>query len=493
MGFGEMPAWLGWVLCCLLILSGCKTPPEAPSGVDELQGIAVREPDTVTAAAIEPDAGQDAGADAIAETPNEAAPIDDDDGMVDAPVIFVPAEIEPVAGPETVTLDEAVESAVEVTLFAPEIAFAGEETAEVIEAIPFDVPQDITIDVPAPSSASLLASLDARERAAVAASEPVVPEPAVPLPPAPVVQAPPPPPPTPPVLRPSEPIVQNKVPAAPPVQPQNPPPLPARAPVSETRNRAIERPARTVSADTGSVVELPFEGTGWVYLGEQTGQPGIRYDSRRTDTAGQTFVLHADENGEYLLKFYRQDLLRDNIINDYVRLVVREAAATPELAALAEAPLTALAEAPLAVPATTSPAASSAASLPTAPARASVAPVTAPPVPGTETVPATPGLPAVPTPDNTADYLSSARASFDAGRFDEALASLDRYRERYPAGSDEAWWLYGQCFESPGAARNIRASVDAYRHIVRDFPQSTRRSAAQNRIAFLERFYFNIR
>jgi outer membrane protein assembly factor BamD (BamD/ComL family) len=74
-----------------------------------------------------------------------------------------------------------------------------------------------------------------------------------------------------------------------------------------------------------------------------------------------------------------------------------------------------------------------------------------------------------------------------------AIAILDQFRERYPSGSDEAWWLYGQFYEANSPSRDIRSALDYYRRLVREYPQSPRYNEARRRIAYLERYYINIR
>jgi hypothetical protein len=91
------------------------------------------------------------------------------------------------------------------------------------------------------------------------------------------------------------------------------------------------------------------------------------------------------------------------------------------------------------------------------------------------------------------NYLLQARADFEAKKFPEAIASLDLLKASQPPLDDEAWWLYGQSFEANSPARNIKAALDAYRHITSDFPQSARYDAALGRMAYLNKFYFDIR
>jgi outer membrane protein assembly factor BamD (BamD/ComL family) len=91
------------------------------------------------------------------------------------------------------------------------------------------------------------------------------------------------------------------------------------------------------------------------------------------------------------------------------------------------------------------------------------------------------------------DYPERARREFEAGRVASAIAILDQFRERYPSGSDEAWWLYGQFYEANSPSRDIRSALDYYRRLVREYPQSPRYNEARRRIAYLERYYINIR
>jgi outer membrane protein assembly factor BamD (BamD/ComL family) len=74
----------------------------------------------------------------------------------------------------------------------------------------------------------------------------------------------------------------------------------------------------------------------------------------------------------------------------------------------------------------------------------------------------------------------------------QGLALLDQFKERFPAGSDEAWWLYGQILEAGSPSRDVRAALEYYRRLVREYPQSSRYAEARRRIAYLERYYFNI-
>jgi outer membrane protein assembly factor BamD (BamD/ComL family) len=89
--------------------------------------------------------------------------------------------------------------------------------------------------------------------------------------------------------------------------------------------------------------------------------------------------------------------------------------------------------------------------------------------------------------------LRRAREEYEAGHFPEALAALNEFHISFPLGSDEAWWLYGQLLEAPGPQRDVRRALEYYRCLIQEYPQSPRCDDAGKRIAYLERFYFNIR
>ena len=411
-------------------------------------------------------------------------------------------------------------------------------------------------------------------------------------------QAPPPPaprePPVPPAfLRQAEEVPR---PPAPPsqgaAQANSLPDMPARLPAEPSGDKMVF--SRVVRAIVGQVIEIPFRGTGWVYLGELGNRRGIAYDSRRLDLVsrpggssgsvgsagsagsagsveGQSFIFNAETAGTYILKFYRQDFIQDFIINDYVQVIVGEASdysgagrynlpvdrgrvvAEPRWPPASESPpavqnpppAAAPASAPQPVPVpqpapapsqpsqpapTPAPAPQSVPSPQPAPVQPS-APVARPAtgqtaVPGQTSAPppAAPTLPRAAADDSIvpvvppqavsavdprqagvlpqnlipanaapAEYVRAAKQEFDAGRVEPALAILDSMKQRYPSGTDEAWWLYGQLLEANSSSRDVRLALDYYRRLVREYPQSSRAGDAQRRISYLERYYFNIR
>jgi TolA-binding protein len=379
------------------------------------------------------------------------------------------------------------------------------EIAEDEPPLPEIAEDEPSPEPPPPEIAEDEPSLELPPPAIVEDEPPLEPPPQVIVEDEPLPELPPPPepaipPPPPRIVRPAEPVPPPSPARTPGTGgvlplPVNPiPDLPTRNPPTFTPAPVLTSPegvsSRIVRAAVGQTIEIPFRLTGWVYLGESASKPGIRYTSKRGDPEGQTFIFQAVLAGAYELKFYRQDFIRDYIINDVVTLIVEEApAAAPMAAQSFGAPGKAVPD-----------------QAPSAGGTASTAvPAQAAPV-GTAVVPVSPADPAAAVPETAADgslsplppdtsaeaYLRKAREEYEAGHIPQAIAVLDQFMARFPLGSDEALWLYGQMYETPGSSRNIRGALDCYRRLIQEYPQSNRYADARRRIAYLERYYITI-
>jgi hypothetical protein len=271
--------------------------------------------------------------------------------------------------------------------------------------------------------------------------------------------------------------------------------------------------SRIVRATVGQTIEIPFNGTGWVYLGELASRRGIVYNSRRLDNDGQTFIFRAEETGNYALKFFRQDFIRDYILNDHVQVIIGEAPASERSgwfnppvdrgrvvaeprwpSAIEESELQRGGSTLSSEPAPVSSAARETPQVPdqpvTPPSTSQTPPETQPPAVSQPPVATQPSEVREILPPDA--LLQRAREFFDGGNVAGAISLLDQYAEHYFTGTDELYWLYGQFYEANTPSRNILLSLDYYRRLVREYPQSTRFNDARSRIAYLERYYINI-
>jgi tetratricopeptide (TPR) repeat protein len=291
-------------------------------------------------------------------------------------------------------------------------------------------------------------------------------------------------------------------PALPPVEPMTLPIRSAPEPQARPPKQLVDPDAttpfsRTVWAVVGQHIEIPFTGGGWSYLGELNALKGLTYASHRSEAAGQTFVFSAEKAGEYALQFYKQDFIRDFTLNDAVKVFIGEAPAVSGagFAAIDRSTVTAMPRWPSAdQEALMAGAIPAPASIP-APAQPPVAEnsaTTATP----ETIPVVAQPPEKPPADTVLEtpdeYIQKAQSEYDAGKTVDALATLDQFLTRFPAGNDEAWWLYAQAFEASGETRDIKSARIYYQRLISEYPLSPHYTAAQSRISYLDRYYFNI-
>jgi hypothetical protein len=510
--------WTITVLLVFLSCFSCKSEPEAWPSVQEEKE---RPLPAVTGTPPEEAGGGDGG---VAEGDGEGLP----------EVSLPPAEPSPEAAAE---LPEPAADLPQAGAAEPPPPGepAGISLPEPAAGFPAEPPPPAPAAPPAPAEAP------------DPAGDPVTAVPA----PAPLRPDPPPAPSPPPNLGPAE-------EEAPPAVVREPVPLPVN-PVPEAP--VLPPPAeeeivysRVVRTTVGQLVEIPFRGTGWVYLGELGSRRGVAYHSRRLDPEGQSFVFRAESPGTYGLKFYKQDFIRDYILNDYVQMIIGDPPETagagwfnppidrgrvvaeprwPDTREEAEArrrqntvPSAGPGEtaAPVATrrPAEPPPAgqqaqseapdtepppagqgggvmpstgqeAAGSSSLPQIVTDEGVAPAAPPAIAGPRNGAGVPETVPSLSPDSLpAEYLRRAREEFDAGRVSAAIGILDQFRDRFPAGSDEAWWLYGQFYEANSPRRDIRTALDYYRRLMKEYPQSGLYHDARRRIAWLERYYINI-
>lgn len=398
----------------------------------------------------------------------------------------LPVPVAPSTSPETIqaasarpdtgstgpVVDPGIPSDVTVLSTAPSYGTISLAEPEIPEPAPTKEPAPV-----APVAA-------AKPVAPVAASKPAAPKPAVPKPAAPEAAAP---------------EASPVVPAA----KATPAPEPTKAPEPEASAEPVEpayvlpaapaSSARSVAAAAvpvaetrletarGQGFELRFPGSGWVYLGDEDGMDGIKYNARRFEDSQAVFSLNPERSGEYLLRFHRQNPIDGSTEVSLIRVVVTDKAAMV----------------PASVPATAS--AASTATVPTAPATS--APATS--TPSASSRVSTPTVPAAPAPEAPAPASSAlsdpeallrlARDELDAKRVQSAIEALDRYLSLFPYGGDEAYYLYALACEQDTPFRDIKRSYEYYKRVRDQYPRSPRWKAAAERVAYLERHYFGLR
>ena len=285
--------------------------------------------------------------------------------------------------------------------------------------------------------------------------------------------------------------------------------------------------SRMVAVEEKQRLELTYPGHGWVYVGEQTSQPGLKYEQRKLQDENSIFMFTAEKKGDYILHFSYFDVFTNEFVTDAVAVSVSAARSTaakamvkaPDYQTEADSDTTeaqankntqaaasqsssnstantgtgttthtvqAASEAPqTASTGSQSKTSEQAMTAGTAEAASSAAGNT-----GDSTGQGpTAASGEVLSPDQLLEKARTAIAAADAGK---ALTYLNNFFTTAEEKLDEGWLLKGRAYELNGSMRNIRLALDAYKTLTDGFPQSKYWAEADARIRYITGFYINI-
>ncbi|MEE0893254.1 MAG: hypothetical protein UIT85_04415 [Treponema sp.] len=309
-------------------------------------------------------------------------------------------------------------------------------------------------------------------------------------------------------------------------------------------------PSRDMKMQKNQFLEISYPGSGWIYLGDDTGRESFSYMGRKIGSTETVFTLRSKFEGEALLHFYKNDALTGTVIDDYLKIIVQGKSTTNDRV---KAPSYALV-------------------VPPKPQRKTA--VQTPLVENTKIYSAShetdktpetqktnitqnqeqkqPSIAKASAKDTLQDFneesgsktviqntqtkaeieedpdmfvgeaevedlmnpsetkssenlipsnelnssdqiLELANKCFSEGKYKETLAHLDDFFEKATTRIDEGLFLKGRTLETPSEVRNIKEALDTYETIVNQYPQSIDWEKAKERVIYLKKFYFNIR
>ena len=309
-------------------------------------------------------------------------------------------------------------------------------------------------------------------------------------------------------------------------------------------------PSRDMKMKKNQFLEVSYPGSGWIYLGDDTGRESFSYMGRKIGSTETVFTLRSKLEGEALLHFYKNDALTGTVIDDYLKIIVQGKSTTNDRV---KAPSYALVVPP-------KPQRKAAVQTPLVEnTKISSASHETDKAPETQKTNITqnqeqkqPSIAQASAKDNLQDFneesgsktviqntqtkaeieedpnmfvgeaevedlmnpsetkssenlipsnelnssdqiLELANKCFSEGKYKETLAHLDDFFEKATTRIDEGLFLKGRTLETPSEVRNIKEALDTYETIVNQYPQSINWEKAKERVIYLKKFYFNIR
>ena len=314
----------------------------------------------------------------------------------------------------------------------------------------------------------------------------------------------------------------------------------------ETEEKPEPVPSRSMTIKNNQFLDVIYPGSGWIYLGEEGSGDHFIFQGRKLGKGETTFTLRSKEPGVALLRFYKNDILTGNYIDDYIQISITDKSATD--ASHVEAPSyaevvppkfdrTKAVEEKKAAQAAAKPAESApqkessfqsadegqkAASKETAQADKKEAAQEAPSE-KVQTVIQTSGqekseskqktsVAGTSSPaaeedkkesaldqnvsggtDKAKSLLERAQKAYDEKRYAEALDLVQQFFDTASEDFDAGLYLEGLILEAKSEVRNIKSAIGAYDTLIKNWPQSNYWRRANERSIYLKRFYIDIR
>lgn len=97
------------------------------------------------------------------------------------------------------------------------------------------------------------------------------------------------------------------------------------AEIPEPEEPAKPVASRSVVIHKNDILEIPYQGNWWVYLGDANNSGALVFSGRDYISEKTVFTLRAVKEGESLLHFFKQDIIGGVMVDDYLEVVVEEA------------------------------------------------------------------------------------------------------------------------------------------------------------------------
>lgn len=304
--------------------------------------------------------------------------------------------------------------------------------------------------------------------------------------------------------------------------------------ISEDEQKAEEEeiiPSRKVTLKKLEYLEISYPGKGWVFMGLTDGSKDLTFFGRKLGTENTKFTLQAKVPGTKILHFYKNDSVKKQYIDDYIEVEILNEkgsntshvdappykTAVPKKAKkiieqkkaelVKEEPLDFSQE-------TVTPQDTIEKKEPVSVKKAEASKQTAPDTPSAPTAPVIQQKESIKQEQKTAEIkeatsnqeeskvpqikdsktlLQEAQLLYNEKEYKAAKEKIDQFFEIADKNQDEGLYLKGQILEAKSEVQNIKAAIESYTTLTKNYPASRYWDAANKRIIYLKRFYMEVR
>ena len=249
----------------------------------------------------------------------------------------------------------------------------------------------------------------------------------------------------------------------------------------EPEDTAEIEPTRTMDIKKNQILQVSFPGTGWLFLGDEYNSDTLTFEKRDIYETQTDFQLKSVQSGTALLHFFKQDMLTNEAINDYLLVTVNNRTGRWEVVNAPDYVFTSLEDEIIDYEEYSDSEYDDYYFIEDEP----------------EVIVFEDNLYFVDDSISKKEIIDLAESFYQDDFYYETLDQLNYYFEVIGDSTDEytdyALFLKGQLLEKQSPIRNIKESLTAYKQLITNFPDSKYWDSAKQRVTYLERFYFNVR
>lgn len=305
----------------------------------------------------------------------------------------------------------------------------------------------------------------------------------------------------------------------------------------ETNNAEEITPSRKVTLKKMEYLDITYPGQGWIYMGITDGSKDLTYFGRKLGTENTKFTLQARNAGKKIVHFYKNDALTGQYIDDYIEVEILNQKGSnkthidaPEykqpvpkkakekinkdLAKNDEEISMETSESSLVQTTSNSSNISDSNSVSSVENDSKVEKQTSAPketknVEGvleqeeegkggerTSSSSSTSSIEKTEDKNSLTDsntLLQEAQVLYNEKEYKLALEKINSFLESATSKRDLGLYLQGQILEAKSEVQNIKAAIEAYSTLTKNYPASKRWDDANKRMIYLKRFYLEVR
>lgn len=303
----------------------------------------------------------------------------------------------------------------------------------------------------------------------------------------------------------------------------------------ETNNAEEITPSRKVTLKKMEYLDITYPGQGWIYMGITDGSKDLTYFGRKLGTENTKFTLQARNAGKKIVHFYKNDSLTGQYIDDYIEVEILNQKGSnkthidaPEYkqpvpkkakekinkdqAKNDEEISMETSESSLVQSTSNSSNVSDSNSVSSVENDSKVEKQTSAPQEtknvegvleqeeeggvGERTSSSSSSIEKTEDKTSLTDsntLLQEAQVLYNEKEYKLALEKINSFLESATSKRDLGLYLQGQILEAKSEVQNIKAAIEAYSTLTKNYPASKRWDDANKRMIYLKRFYLEVR